>query len=73
MSAFGTKRTFVGDIACQPRFMSHSVIGSWPLPSDTVDVAAGNSNVGQFTVAQAGKLLDHALISLPMLNEAKDR
>ena len=39
----------------------------------TVDVAAVNSNVGQFTVAQPGKFLHDAPKSLPMLNEADSK
>jgi hypothetical protein len=37
------------------------------------DVAAVNSDVGQFTVGQSGEFLHNAPISLSMLNEANDR
>jgi hypothetical protein len=40
--------------------------------SDTADVAAGNPNVGQFTVAQKGKLLHVAPISLPFPDESDE-
>ena len=43
------------------------------LPGDTGDVAAGNSNVGQFTVAQLGKFLHGEPISLPALEKANNR
>jgi hypothetical protein len=43
------------------------------LPSDTGDVAAGYSDVGQFTVAQLGKFLHCEPISLPVLEKAKNR
>jgi hypothetical protein len=37
------------------------------------NVAAGNSDVGQFTVAQLGKFLHGKPISLPALKEADNR
>ena len=43
------------------------------LPGDTGDVAAGNSDVGQFTVAQLGKFLHGEPISLPALEKANNR
>jgi hypothetical protein len=43
------------------------------LPGDTGDVAAGNSNVGQFTVAQLGKFLHGEPISLPASEKANNR
>jgi hypothetical protein len=43
------------------------------LPGDTGDVAAGNSNVGQLTVAQLGKFLHGEPISLPALEKANNR
>src|SRR5215472_13524537 len=43
------------------------------LRGDTGDVAAGNSNVGQFAVAQLGKFLHGEPISLPVLEKANNR
>jgi hypothetical protein len=42
------------------------------FPSDTSNVAAGDSNVGQFTVAQLRKFLHGKPISLPRLEEANN-
>src|SRR5271166_2429983 len=43
------------------------------LRGDTGNVAAGNSNVGQFAVAQLGKFLHGEPISLPVLEKANNR
>jgi hypothetical protein len=42
------------------------------LPSNTGNIAPGNADIGQFTVAQMGKFLHRGTVSLPGLYEADD-